>query len=338
MYSSGAYEAAHHRAAFIDRTASRGRIIVTGRDRASYLQGLLTNDIASLGAGAGCYAAYLTPQGRMIADLFVYELGDLMLITTASHVKDVILAKFDQFLFGEDVQLGDVTATFTQVAIVGPAAAEVTASLLDSPDLGALETLPEHGNLRATIQEQPAIVVQVSDTGVAGFDLFVERGFGAGLAASLAARGLPDASGDTAEVMRIEAGVPLFGKDMDNETIPLEAGIESRAISFAKGCYVGQEVIVRVMHRGHGRVAKRLVGIVLDEGEPPPPGAGINSGERSIGHVTSASMSPALGKPIALGYVHRDFTASGTRVTADGHAGSVADVPFISPRLEAASR
>src|SRR5690348_8417053 len=98
MYSSDAYDAAHARAAFIDRTVVCGRLIATGRDRATYLQGLLTNDIAALGGGSGCYAAYLTPQGRMISDLHVYELGDLMLITTPGHVKDAVLAKFDQFL------------------------------------------------------------------------------------------------------------------------------------------------------------------------------------------------------------------------------------------------
>src|SRR6478752_2956260 len=108
MFSADAYQAARERAARLDR-ADRGRIVVSGADRASYLQGLLTNDVAALEAGQGCYAAYLTAQGRMIADLWVYELGDLILLTMAGAVKDMVMGKLAQFIFSEDVQLGDVT-------------------------------------------------------------------------------------------------------------------------------------------------------------------------------------------------------------------------------------
>src|SRR3954452_19770813 len=113
-----AYQAARERAAWIDRS-SRGRIVVSGRDRATYLQGLLTNDIAALPPGGGCYAAYLTPQGRMIADLWVYELGDAILLSMARDVRGTVLAKLDQFIFGEDVQLGDVTTSFAALGIAG---------------------------------------------------------------------------------------------------------------------------------------------------------------------------------------------------------------------------
>ena len=116
---TSAYQAARQRAAFIERS-SRGRLLVSGSDRASYLQGLLTNDTVALKAGEGCYAAYLTPQGRMISDLLVYELGDVILLSLPGDVKDTVLARLDQFIFSEDVQLGDVTATFGQVVVVGP--------------------------------------------------------------------------------------------------------------------------------------------------------------------------------------------------------------------------
>jgi folate-binding protein YgfZ len=129
--------------------------------------------------------------------------------------------------------------------------------------------------------------------------------------------------------VRIENGRPRFGRDMDADTIPLEAGLEDRAISRSKGCYVGQEVIVRVQDRGHGRVAKRLVGLTLDAGASvPPSGARIVSGEREIGRVTSAVLSPAPGRPIALGYVHRDFVAEGTALSIDGAPAHVAPLPF----------
>src|SRR3954471_4636615 len=117
-----AYAAARSGAALIDRS-HLGRIVVSGSERASYLQGLLTNDIVALKAGEGCYAAYLTAQGRMIADLLVYELGDVILLSMTGGMKDTVLAKLDQFIFSEDVQLGDVTATFAQIAVIGPDAA-----------------------------------------------------------------------------------------------------------------------------------------------------------------------------------------------------------------------
>src|SRR5213075_1458045 len=120
-----AYGAARHRVASIDRS-SRGRIVVSGPDRATYLQGLLTNDVVALAPGSGCYAAYLTPQGRMISDLYVYELGDVMLLSLPSaDTRNAVLAKLDQFIFSEDVQLGDVTDAFAQIAVVGPDDARV---------------------------------------------------------------------------------------------------------------------------------------------------------------------------------------------------------------------
>src|SRR5712671_4556377 len=126
---ASAYQAARERAAWIDRS-SRGRIVVSGKDRASYLQGLLTNDIVALAAGSGCYSAYLTPQGRMISDMWVYELGDVILLSLPSaETKNTVLAKLDQFIFSEDVQLGDVTEAFAQIAVVGPAATQVVSAV-----------------------------------------------------------------------------------------------------------------------------------------------------------------------------------------------------------------
>src|SRR3954453_17385820 len=266
--SAAAYAAARSGAALIDRS-HLGRIVVSGSERASYLQGLLTNDIVALKPGHGCYAAYLTAQGRMIADLHVYELGDVVLLTMSGSVKDVVMARLDQFIFSEDVQLGDVTETFAQIAVVGPKAAVIVDSIVSGVTPGALLAMAEHGNARGSWAGGPAIVVRITDTGEPGFDLYVEREQGDALKAVLSSAGLTELRAADAEAVRIEAGVPLFGRDMDEETIPLEASIESRAISFTKGCYVGQEVIIRVLPRGHGRVARKLVGLTLD-GDPVP--------------------------------------------------------------------
>ncbi len=324
-----AYQEARQRAVWIDRS-SRGRIVVSGHDRASYLQGLFTNDIVALKAGEGCYSAYLTPQGRMISDLWVYELGDVILLGVPTvETKDVVLAKLDQFIFSEDVQLGDVTGAFAQIAIAGPAASDLAAALTGQP-VTRFSSLPEGGCLRESIAGGAAIVTRVTDPGVPGFDLYVERPRLSDVREQLAAHGVGEADVETVAALRIEAGIPLFGVDMDNETIPLEAGIESRAINMNKGCYVGQEVIVRVLHRGHGRVARKLAGLVLDGGDVPPSGTGVLNGDRQVGTITSAVRSPALDRPIALAYLQRDALAPGTTLAVAGVPAVVTPLPFVS--------
>ncbi len=328
MIPRASYDAARQRAAFIDRS-DRGRIVVSGTDRASYLQGLLTNDILALGAGTGCYAAYLTPQGRMIADLWVYELGDVILLTMSRDVTPTILSKLDQFIFSEEVQIGDVTETFAQIAIVGPQAARIVAQVLSGVSVDELAALPEHGSRRARFRDQPAIVVRVTDTGEPGFDVFVDRSSQSALVAALTEAGAAEIDDAVADILRVEAGIPRFHRDMDEETIPLEAGLESRAISLTKGCYVGQEVIIRVLHRGHGRVARKLVGLTLEGSVVPRPDAEVQAEGRAIGRVTSAVTSFATQKPIALAYVQRDFTPAGTRLSVNGTSAVVTSLPFV---------
>ena len=331
--SQAAYDAARRGAGLIDRS-DRGRIVVSGQDRAAYLQGLLSNDIVALEPGGGCYATYLTPQGRMIADLLVYELGDLILLTMSGDVRATVLGKLDQFIFSEDVKLGDVTDAFGQCAVIGPGAAKVVAAAVTNAAAEVLSALGEHGNVRAFFDGQPAIVARVTDTGEAGFDVFVERAQLQTLKAELQHAGAVPIDAVTAETVRIESGIPIFHRDMDEDTIPLEAGIEGRAISLTKGCYVGQEVIIRVLHRGHGRVARKLVGLAMDGHSTPKAGALVRAGDREIGRVTSATMSLALGRPIALAYVHRDFVRPGTAVTvADGLPAVVRALPFVSKQV-----
>jgi folate-binding protein YgfZ len=249
----------------------------------------------------------------MIADLWVFELGDVILIELARDVKDTVLQKLDQFVFTEDVQLGDVSETFGGVAVVGPASADAVARLTGAT-VEALASLPNPGALRGTFRGEPAIVLRTTDMGVPGFELLVSRAHSDALATALADAGVVSIDDAAVETLRIEAGVPRFHKDMDEETIPLEAGIEPRAISLTKGCYVGQEVIIRVLHRGHGRVARKLVGLSIDG--PSVPRAG--------------TWSPALNRPIALAYVHRDFVEPGTTVTVEGQEARVALLPFVS--------
>ncbi|HYB96548.1 MAG TPA: glycine cleavage T C-terminal barrel domain-containing protein [Vicinamibacterales bacterium] len=264
MFSLESYQAVQAGGGVV-RRADRGVLSVAGADRASWLQGLLTNDVAALADGERRYAAYLTPQGRMISDMNVIARGDRMLLDVPRPLAQPLRDRLDGLIFSEDVSVADLSDTWAVWTIIRP---EDFLTIID-------ETLPSE------YQALPAIDM------------------------------------DTFEVIRIERGEPRFLADMTEDTIPLEAGIEDRAISFTKGCYVGQEIIVRVTHRGGGRVARKLVQWVGDEGAAvvPMPESKIYAFDKEIGRVTSSAFSPRFGRVVGLGYVHRDFTSSGTSVT-----------------------
>jgi folate-binding protein YgfZ len=229
------------------------------------------------------------------------------------------------------VQLGDVSATFAALDIVGPESPRAVAALLGVAT-ESIASLAVHGAMRAAYEGEPVIVRRIAEFGGVAVELLVGRDRLAAVESTLAAAGVAPLASEAAEALRIEAGVPQFGRDMDEETIPLEAGIEERAISFTKGCYVGQEVIIRVLHRGHGRVARRLVGLVFDAAAAvAPPGTPLAIDGKEVGQVTSSTFSPSLQRPIALAYLKRDFTAPGTRaLTPGGEAAEVAALPFAA--------
>lgn len=315
------YNAAHAGAVVADRSV-RGRLRLTGMDRLSYLQGVLTNDVAVLAPGTGCYAALLTPQGRMISDMRVLELGDATLLDLPGEFTARVSAQLTDFVFTEDVAVQDVGRTLSHLVVLGSGSTRA----LSLPPLRPFE------NRRVRLADVDAIASGNDEFGVSAIDLFVDAEKKSEVLDSLREAGLIQVEDDILETMRIEAGVPAFGVDMDQDTIPLEAGIEDRAISQTKGCYVGQEVIIRVLHRGHGRVARRLVGFTLPKGgQIPPRGERVGSGERQIGSVTSSTWSPALARPIALGYVHRDFAVPGTAVEVGEQKAVVAALPFTVP-------
>jgi folate-binding protein YgfZ len=337
MFSLDQYRAARDAAAFQDRSA-RARLRLTGADRREYLQGLLTNDVVALGAGQGSYAALLTAQGRMIADMFIVETGDAVLIDLEPALGDKVCAHLERFIFSEDVQVANVTAETAQIGVFGPGAAALIASVLaDGCRAEDLERLPVLASRQVQRDGSPLLIVRRDDLGVAGFDLVGSREDAPALIAALRDAGALSFGDDVAEVLRVEYGRPRFQQDMSEDTIPLEAGIEDRAISMTKGCYVGQEIIVRVLHRGHGRVAKKLVGLTLDPAAAVPAhGDRVRAGadDRDVGVVTSAVSSPAAGAPLALGYVHRDFVDEGTSVTIDSGgaraAATVRRLPFAA--------
>ena len=306
-------------AAAIGAIAPRTAIGISGKDRAAYLQGLLTNDVEALEAGSGCYSAWLTPQGRMLTDLHIFESGDMMLLDVPAALGPSTLQRLDQFLFSEDVQFADLSEALTSVWVHGPQAGALLGRVTN---VEGLNQWAEYQNTRAEFSGSPVVVARVSQLGVPGFVVYVERSREEALKLALQAAGATLADPAAIETARIEAGYPLFGVDMTEDTIPLEAVIEGRAISLSKGCYVGQEVIIRVLHRGHGRVARKLIALRI-EADPPSRGTKIWSGDREIGFITSAASSTRPGT-VALGYVHRDFVEPGTRVEVESSGARVA--------------
>ena len=324
MTSPEQYRALKERAA-IGAIAPRSVIAVRGKDRLTFLHGLLTNDVSALVAGMGCYAAWLTPQGRMLTDVHLFETGDEVLLDLPADLVWRILKRLDQSVFSEDVQLEGL-ADLQPVWIHGPLAAAALERLFTTSALGSWR---EYRNVRFEFRGARVTVARVSQIGVPGFCVYADAALVPDLRRALEASGAMPADSHSLEAARIEAGYPVFGVDMTDDTIPLEAGIEDRAISFTKGCYVGQEVIVRVLHRGQGRVARKLVGLRI-EGDVPAASTKIVSGEREVGWVTSAAMSPQLGS-IAMGYVQRDFVSPGSRVELEMPPGRVTAVVTERP-------
>jgi len=300
--NSPAYRAARERAVFSHRH-DRGVLRVEGGDRLSWLNGLLTNDVRALEGGGACYAAWLTPQGRMITDAFVVETGTEALLDVPAPLAASLAGRLDQLIFTEDVRVRDASADVAVVEVGGPEAG------------AAWETARQGlaGLLAERRVERP----------LPGLAVYIPRAQLAGLLESLAHAGAVPLDDETADVIRVEAGIPRFLVDMGEDTIPLEARLED-AISYTKGCYVGQEIIVRIRDRAQGRVARRLVRLRIDAPDAPAAGQPVRLDGKTVGTLTSAVWSPQANAPIGLAMLHRDAAAPGTRVTLED--GAVATV------------
>jgi folate-binding protein YgfZ len=321
-------DAALRDGAAIGSISARAQLAVAGTDRASFLQGLLTNDIQALKPGTGCYAAWLTPQGRMLTDMHVLQSDGMILVDVPADQAAPTLARLDQFLFSENVTLESLGDAMTGIWLHGPQAGSVIEQVVEG--LSGLAGWIEYQHGNGTFGADPVSVARIDQLGVPGYCVFLARAAAERCVAACVVAGAGVVSAQALHAQRIAAGYPVFGIDMTDDTIPLEAGIEDRAISFTKGCFVGQEVVIRVVHRGGGRVARKLVGLKL--AAVAPAGAKAFAGDREIGFLTSVAASPTLG-PIALAYLHRDFVAPATQieVAADGERveAAVTSLPMI---------
>jgi folate-binding protein YgfZ len=305
--------AAEHRvlaegAGLVDRS-ERGKLALTGSEAKAFLHGQLTNDIEGLTPGTGAYAAFLTHKGKMQGDLRVLDVGDELLLDTERSSLQELFNMIRRFKLGMDVELHKRTLEMGLLSLVGPRARAVAGA----QDLPATE----HANTRAELGGHP-VVLAVTDSGI---DVFCAAEHTHDVRAALEAAGAVAVGEAAAEVARVERGRPRWGLDLDDSVIPQEAGLNDRAVSFTKGCYVGQETVARLYYRG--KPNRHLRGLRLSE--PVATGTPLRLGDRAVGRVGSSVVSPRLGA-IALALLRREAEPGATVTVGDGDAAATAEV------------
>lgn len=306
------YRAVTEACGLLDRS-ERGKLALTGGEAKTYLQGQVSNDIESLHAGAGCYAALLTPKGKMLADLRILDTGEELLLDTERSALQGLFNAIRRTMIGYDVELHKRTLECGLVSLLGPAAFSIAGA---EPLAGA----PEHTHLPI---ETHGAAVRAIRTDL-GLDLLCESHDTEALKTALEAAGAVPVSGETAETLRVERGRPRYGIDLDDTVIPQEAGLNERAVSFTKGCYVGQETVARLHYRG--KPNRHLRGLRLTA--PAASGDPIRYGDREVGHLGSVAVSPRLG-PLALAIVRREVSPGATVAVGSGDAAAeVVELPF----------
>jgi folate-binding protein YgfZ len=315
----------------------RSRLCLTGADRQRFLSGQVTNNVKDLKPGNGCYAALVTAKGKMQSDLNIYCLAEELLLDFEPGLSAAVADRFEKFVIADDVQVTDVAPHYGLLSVQGPKSAEALRTALPTiePTDAGMSFLAmkdsELGEIYCMTQPRGA---------VSGFDVFVPTAALDPVARRVheAVRSLGGCAcgWQALEMARIEAGIPRFGADMDETNLAPEAGIESRAISYSKGCYIGQEVIARI--RTYGQVAKSLRGLLMPDDLKVLPARGdkLFHDGKEAGYLTSAVASPTLRRNIALGYVRRECNQPGTELllhSATGeHPIKVVGLPFPNER------
>jgi tRNA-modifying protein YgfZ len=294
----------------LDRS-QRGKLAITGPDAAEYLQGQLTNDVEALAPGDGQYTALLDRKGHMQADMRVLRPAEEeILIDTEAEALPAVLRHLQMYSIGRDVSVADVGGERAILSLIGPRSAEVAGA----------PPLPQHACEAATVGGTACLAVGTRG----GVDLIAAAADADRLMDFLREAGAAPVSAEAAEILRVETGVPRFGTEMGNETMPAEAGIVEDAVSFTKGCYIGQETVARLHYRG--RPNRHLRGLRLSA--PAEGGAAVRLGEKEVGRVGTACVSPALG-PIGLAILRREAEPGAeVAVGEDGVTATVSTLPF----------
>lgn len=328
--AAGEYRHAHEEAAVFD-VSDRGKVEVTGKDAAAFLHNLCSNDVLHLSPGGSCEAFFLNVKARVVAHVVICNVPHpdrpaFWLDVAPGQAKKVV-QHLDHFLISEQVELADRTLEYAQLHVAGPRAAEIVnhAVVAESPDSGRAVWVTADGLL----------VLRCDPLGLPGYDLVCPSGQAPALWERLVQAGARPAELEAYHALRIEAGTPVYGQDIDESHLGPEVGRTRQAISYAKGCYLGQEPVVRI--RDLGQVNRTLLGLKVAGEGMIPPGAKLFRGAAEVGQVTSSAVSPRLGV-IALAYVRRGSQEPGTVVEVDAvdgrRAGEVVALPFpgsVSP-------
>ena len=312
----------------------RSRLCLTGADRVRFLHGQITNDVKKLRVGEGCYAALTTAKGKMQSDLNVFVLQDELLLDFEPGLTATVAQRLEKYIVADDVQVVEVAPLYGLLSVQGPQAADAIRAL------GLFAEIPD-GSL-ASVKVTDATLGEIylmnhPRLGAAGFDLFVPTGALAAVADKLIAAaksvGGRAVGWSAFETARLEAGIPRFGADMDETNLPQECGIEARAVSYHKGCYIGQEVINRIHSVGHVNRELRGLRLADDLKTLPAKGDKLFKDDKEVGYLTSAIHSPTLKANLALGYVRREANAIGTDLKLRSGAGEseakIVELPFV---------
>jgi tRNA-modifying protein YgfZ len=297
------YRALRENAAWFD-LSTRGKLRVTGEDRARLLHAMSTNHIQQLTPGQGCYAFFLNAQGRIQADAHVLCFEDHFLLDTEPETAQKLCEHIDRFIIADDVTLENATAELATIAIEGPDSGAVLHAL------GA--PLPEADF--STTAWEGKIVAKLSASGAPGYWLILPQAEREALLAQLK---IAHAETSDVHTVRLEHGKPRYGEDIFDTTIPQESR-QLHAIHFSKGCYLGQEIVERVRSRGH--VNKLLCHVRIESTQACAAGAKIMAAEKEAGEITSAAFSPAAGTVFALAYMRAEFVRPGAALTLDGNS------------------
>ena len=306
------YETVTQDCGLLDRS-ERGKLALSGPEAAAFLQGQVSNDVEALTPGAGCYATFLTPKGRMLGDVRILATADELLLDTERLALQALFNLIRRGLLGFQAELHKRTLERALVSLIGPR----SASVAGVPELAEA---PEHTHIQSSLGEVSVRAIR-TDVGV---DLLFQSDALGVIRSTLRNAGARDVAEEAAECLRVEGGRPRYGIDLDDTVIPQEAGLNERAVSFSKGCYVGQETVARLHWRG--KPNRHLRGIRLSR--PALTGDPLFMGERLVGRLGSVAESPRFG-PIALALVRREAQPGSAITVGDAAApATVVELPF----------
>jgi len=313
------YSAVREGGAGLFDLSSRGLIEVSGGEAVMFLNGLITNDVQSLPANTWMPAAFPNVQGRLLAISRVWRKDDKFYFDTEAATRENVLKIVERFVPAGDFNVRDLSDETVCFSLQGKAAGQLFPADGKPP---APDQIAEF-----TFSDEKITVLEDADLSGGGYYFFVPKAVSEQFRNQMETAGAIPISTETFEVLRIESGLPLYGVDMDETTVVLETGLD-KAVSFTKGCYIGQEIIARIHFRGH--VAKRLSGLIFDETAEVKPNDELRSSEgKPAGRVTSVTFSPKLQKTVALAYVRYEFLAEGTLLNTGDHTAKVANFPVL---------